>query len=228
MDLTTKFPKPEVFRGVHLREPIAEFLLRLRTIGLTDHRLLSAVEATPRQNFVPLSFTDIAYSKGPFPIECGQTMTGADEVVRIVHALNPLKTSKVLELGTGSGYQTALISVLARKVITLERYHRLTDQARLRFARLHMGNIKVNRTDVCGTFFGSFHYDRIVSNCSFAKNPTEFIHQLTSEGIMIAPVGAPNEEQNLMKYTKVNGQIKEEVLFPVRFQPFQSGTSRVL
>ena len=204
------------------KEAVAGLALRLRTLGVSDHRLLSAVEAVPRQSYVPVLFLDMAYGAGPMPIECGQTMPAPELVVRIIEALEPQESNTVLELGTGSGYQTALLSKLCRQVTTLERFASLYEKAKLRFENQALTNIHAKRADGRNGVAGR-HFDRIIANCAFTETPKHLTEQLSSNGIMIAPVGPADGEQILTKFTKIGSRFDTKPLFAVRFSTFSAG-----
>ena len=210
------------------REAVAGLLLRLREIGVMDHRLLSAFEQIPRQNFVPVIYHDEAYNRGQFPIECGQIMTSVDHVARALLALDVPISAKVLELGSGTGYQTALLALLGNKVISLERYRTLCEKAIIRLTNLGIKNTQIINGDGAGGNRESGLFDRIVSNCSFDAVPKGFLDQLSSGGIMVAPVGSPDDAQMLKKLTKVGSRFEIEDLFEVRCQPFTLGVSQAI
>jgi len=122
------------------REALAEFLLRLRSNGITDHRLLTAFEDVPRRNFVPVIHVTEAYARGQMPIECGQSMTAVSMVAKVLSALEVDSTHRVLELGTGTGYQAALLGRLATKVVSVERFRTLFDKAKDRLTQLKISS----------------------------------------------------------------------------------------
>lgn len=210
------------------REALAEFLLRLRSNGITDHRLLTAFEDVPRRNFVPVIHVTEAYARGQMPIECGQSMTGVSMVAKILSAMQVDATHRVLELGTGTGYQAALLGRLATKVVSVERFRTLLDKARDRLSQLRVENVYVKLIDgsVSTTELGLS--DRIISNFSFPEVPKPFIENLASNGVMIVPIGLPGEVQVMKRLTKVGSRFQSEDLFPVRTQPFISGISKAI
>lgn len=207
------------------REAIAGMLLRLRAIGLSQ-RLMRAFEAVPRQNFVPVMHLDESYGRGQLPIECGQTMTGPDQVARTLQALNVLESHRVLEIGTGSGYQAALLGSLAAKVASLDRFRTLVDKAKLRLAQLEIANVSVELLDGCDGFPGRV-FDRIIVNCALPEPPV-FLDQLVSGGILIAPIGPRDGQQILRKFEKTGSRFEEIDLFPVRTQPMIKGISQAI
>ncbi len=210
------------------REAVAGLLLRLRELGVMDHRLLSAFERVPRRNFVPVIYLEEAYNRGQFPIECGQTMTSVDHVARALYALDAPKSAKILELGTGTGYQCALLAALGGKVKSLERFRTLCEKAQTRLANLGIENTQIMLADGTDGARQLGLFDRIISNCSFDATPKGFLDQLSSGGVMVAPVGPPDDVQMLQKLTKVGSRFQIENLFEVRCQPFVPGLSQAI
>ena len=210
------------------REALAEFLLRLRSNGITDHRLLTAFEDVPRRNFVPVIHVTEAYARGQMPIECGQSMTAVSMVAKVLSALEVDATHRVLELGTGTGYQAALLGRLATKVVSVERFRTLHDKAKDRLAQLKIENVFVKLLDGSNAATELGLSDRIVSNFAFPEIPKPFIENLASNGVMIAPIGQPGEIQVMKRLTKVGSRFHTEDLFPVRTQPFIKGISKAI
>jgi protein-L-isoaspartate(D-aspartate) O-methyltransferase len=208
------------------REAILGLLLRLRAMGL-PHRLMSAFEAVPRQNFAPVMHLNDSYGRGQLPIECGQNMTSPDLMARMLMLLNVDEGHRVLELGTGTGYQTALLAKMAGKVISLERWHTLADKARTRLTALDIDNAQVELVDGRHGKPGDL-FDRIISNCAYSDFPRHFVDQLTTNGIALAPIGPPDGEQILVKFTKIGSRFEAMNMFPVRMQPFCEGVARAI
>ena len=210
------------------REAVAGLLLRLRELGVGDHQLLSAFEKVPRQNFVPVIYLDEAYNRGQFPIECGQIMTSVDNVARTLHALDIPRSAKILELGTGTGYQTAVLACLGSKLVSIDRFRTLAEKAKSRLANMGISNTQIVWADGSN---GSSEYglfDRIISNCSFDALPKGFLDQLSAGGVLVAPVGPPDDIQMLKKMTKIGSRFEIEDLFEVRMQPFIQGVSQAI
>ncbi len=207
------------------KEALVAFLLRLRSQGITEHRLLSAFEQVPRRNFVPVIHITEAYARGEMPIECGQSMTAVDQVAKVLLALEIGVGQRVLELGTGTGYQAALLGNLAEKVVSIERFRTLQEKAKMRVLQLGLENVDVSLDDGSRAKKEFGIYDRIVANCSFEQVPKDYLENLAAGGIMIAPVGAAGSRQKMMKFTKIGSRFGAEELFSVRTQPFLSGIS---
>ncbi len=210
------------------REALAKFLLRLRSSGITDHRLLTAFEDIPRRNFVPVIHVTEAYARGQMPIECGQSMTAVSMVAKVLAALEVDASHRVLELGTGTGYQAALLGRLATKVVSVERFRTLFDKAKDRLTQLRIENVFVKLIDGSQASAELGLSDRIVSNFAFPEVPKSFIDNLASNGVMIAPIGEPGELQIMKRLTKVGSRFHSEDLFPVRTQPYISGISKAI
>ena len=210
------------------REALAQFLLRLRSEGITDHRLLSAFETVPRRNFVPVIHISEAYAPGQMPIECGQSMTAVSRVAQVISALEIDPGHRLLELGTGTGYQTALLSKLAKKVISIERYRTLKEKAELRLKQLSIENAILKLADGAE---GSPEFgvnDRIIANFSFPDIPRDFVDNLTANGVMIAAIGPANEQQMMKRITKIGARFQIDDLFPVRMHPAVRGISKAI
>ncbi len=210
------------------REALAEFLLRLRSNGITDHRLLTAFEDVPRRNFVPVIQVTEAYARGQMPIECGQSMTGVSMVAKVLSALQVDATHRVLELGTGTGYQAALLGRLATKVISVERFRTLHEKARDRLEQLRIDNVYIKLMDGSSATTELGLSDRIISNFAFPEVPKPFIENLASNGVMIVPIGQPGEVQMMKRLTKIGSRFQSEDLFPIRTQPFIPGISKAI
>ena len=208
------------------REAIAGLLLRLRAMGL-PHALMQAFEKVPRQNFVPVMYLDESYGRGQLPIECGQIMPSADHVARVLMALEVDKGHRVLEIGTGSGYQAALLGQLGNKVTSLERFRTLVEKARHRIASLEIGNVNTELADGSAGRKGHV-YDRIVANVAYARLPAFISEQLASDGVALVPVGKAGERQTVIRVVKSGDDIATQELFAVRLQSPLKGISRAI
>ncbi|WP_315919786.1 protein-L-isoaspartate(D-aspartate) O-methyltransferase [Mesorhizobium sp. SP-1A] len=210
------------------REGFAAFLLRLRGKGIVPKPLISAFEATPRRSFLPAQFHSIAWSDRMLPIECGEAIEGADIQAAVIAALAPESGSRVLEIGTGSGFTAAVISRLAGRVVTIDRYKTLVEQAKQRFEALGITNVIARQTDGSNGLVNEGPFDRIVVWAAFESLPRFLLEQLSSGGTVIAPIGPSEEEQVVAKLTKVGSRFEREDIGIVRLQPMLPGTAAVI
>lgn len=201
------------------REAFASFLLRLRGRGIVARELVSAFEATPKRAFVPERWQNAAWSEGMIPIECGEAVEAPDLQAHVFSALAIEPGHRVLEIGTGSGFSAAVMARLAARVVTVERYKTLTDLARQRFEALGIVNAFVRQADGSQGLPAEAPFDRIVVWAAFDALPRSFADQLSSGGIMIAPVGPDEGVQMLNKLTKIGSRFEREDIGEVRLQP---------
>ncbi|RUZ53523.1 protein-L-isoaspartate(D-aspartate) O-methyltransferase, partial [Mesorhizobium sp. M7A.F.Ca.US.003.02.2.1] len=204
------------------------FLLRLRGRGTVPKALIAAFEATPRRGFLAAQFHQIAWSDRMLPIECGEAIEGADMQAAVIAALTIEQGNRVLEIGTGSGYTSAVMSRLAARVITTDRYKTLAEQARQRFEALGIGNVIVRHADGSGGLPNEGPFDRIVAWAAFDSLPRFLLDQLSSGGIVIAPIGPEEGEQVLAKLTKVGSRFEREDIGLVRLQPILRGVAAII
>lgn len=210
------------------REGFAAFLLRLRGKGIVPKPLVSAFEATPRRAFLAAQFHPIAWTDRMLPIECGEAMEGADLQAAVIAALSLEPGSRVLEIGTGSGFTAAVMSRLAARVATIDRYRTLVEQARQRFEELGITNVIARQADGSSGLVNEGPFDRIVVWAAFESLPRFLLEQLSSGGIVIAPIGPPEEEQVVAKLTKVGSRFEREDIGTVRLQPILPGMAAVI
>lgn len=210
------------------REGFAAFLLRLRGRGTAPKPLIAAFEATPRRGFLTAQFHQIAWSDGMLPIECGEAIEGADLQAAVIAALHIEPGNRVLEIGTGSGYTAAVMSRLAARVITVDRYKTLAEQAKQRFEALGIGNVIARQADGSNGLPNEGPFDRIVAWAAFDSLPRFLLDQLSSGGIVIAPIGPEEGEQVLAKLTKVGSRFEREDIGMVRLQPILPSVAAVM
>ncbi|MFC5385991.1 protein-L-isoaspartate(D-aspartate) O-methyltransferase [Aquamicrobium segne] len=210
------------------REGFAAFLLRLRGKGMVPKALIAAIEATPRRGFLSPPHGGVAWSERMVPIECGEAIEGADIQAAIIAALALEPAMRIMEIGTGSGYSAAVMSRLAARVVTIERYKTLAEQARQRFEALGIENIIVRHADGSGGLPGEGPFDRIVAWAAFESIPRFLLEQLSSGGVAIAPIGPEEGEQAVVKLTKVGSRFEREDIGVIRLQPMLSGMAAVL
>jgi protein-L-isoaspartate(D-aspartate) O-methyltransferase len=201
-------------------------LMELRRAGIGDARVLGALEKTPRELFVPEAFQDQAYENVALPISHGQTVSQPYVVALMTERLELSERHKVLEIGTGSGYQAAILARLARRVFTIERYRELLRDAEQRFRELGLHNIVCRHGDGSRGWSEQAPFDRIVVTAAAAEVPAALVDQLAPGGIMILPVGEDYRDQQLLRVCRIEGGVTTEDLGGVRFVPLIEGVPR--
>lgn len=195
-------------------------IMELRKYGITNTDVLSAIEKIPREQFVVDSFLDQAYENKALPIQCGQTISQPVIVAQMTEQLELGDRMRVLEIGTGSGYQAVILSKLCRRVYSVERHKDLLKLAEERFKKLDIHNITTKYGDGSLGWEEQAPFDRIIVTAAASEMPHALIDQLKPGGILITPVG--KYEQDLLKITKEKEDIKVEKLANVRFVPLVS------
>ena len=199
------------------------FLYGLRSKGVTDSRVLTAMEKIDRGVFVKGLFAERAYEDMPLPIACGQTISQPSVVGLMTQALEISPRDKVLEIGTGSGYQAAILSQLARRVYTIDRHRRLVREAEEVFRKLDLTNITAMTGDGSHGLPDQAPFDRIIVTAAAEDPPGPLLAQLREGGIMVLPVGQSDAVQHLIKVTRLPQGYDYEELRPVRFVPLVEG-----
>ena len=199
------------------------FLFALRSRGITDARVLTAMERIDRGAFVRGLFAERAYEDMPLPINCGQTISQPSVVGLMTQALNVQPRDTVLEIGTGSGYQAAVLSQLARRVYTVDRHRRLVREAQEVFRTLGLINITAFAADGSHGLPDQAPFDRILVTAAAEDPPGPLLAQLKLGGIMVLPVGQSDAVQSLIKVTRLDSGYDYEELRPVRFVPLVEG-----
>ena len=205
-----------------------EFLLTLRRRGIGDAAVLRAMEEVPRDQFVSEDFVDAAYADQALPIACGQTISQPYVVAYMTEQLAVRPHDRVLEIGTGSGYQTAILSRLAREVISIERYRTLAERAREKLAALGFGNVEVLVGDGLAGVPDGAPFERILVTAAADHIPDALVEQLAEGGIMVLPLGPHSGPQYIVKLTKSESGLQQEKLIGVRFVPLLPGQAREL
>jgi protein-L-isoaspartate(D-aspartate) O-methyltransferase len=200
-----------------------QFLFALRNAGITDLRTLGAMERIDRALFVRGLFADRAYDDAALTIACGQTISQPTVVGAMTQALQVSTRHKVLEVGTGSGYQAAILSQLARRVYTVDRHRRLVAGARGIFESLGLGNITAFTADGSLGLPDQAPFDRIIVTAASEDPPPALLAQLRTGGIMVLPVGQSDTVQSLIRVTRTESGFDYEELMPVRFVPLVEG-----
>jgi protein-L-isoaspartate(D-aspartate) O-methyltransferase len=205
-----------------------EFLLTLRRRGIMDQAVLRAMDEVPREHFVEDEFSDAAYADQALPIACGQTISQPYVVAYMTEALAVKPQHRVLEVGTGSGYQAAVLSRLAREVVSIERYRTLAETARARLRTLGYDNVEIIVGDGLAGAPVRAPFDRIIVTAAAETVPQALIDQLADGGVMILPLGPHGGTQELIRLTRAGRDLKRESLIAVRFVPLLPGRAREL
>ncbi len=199
-------------------------IMELRRHGITDTTVLSALERIPREAFVPAAFQDQAYENIALPIHQGQTISQPLVVAFMTEALKVGPRMKVLEVGTGSGYQAAVLSQLCRRVYTIERYRSLLRDAERQFQDLRLPNITTKFADGYLGWPEQAPFDRILVTAAAPELPPVLVEQLGVGGIMVLPMGSNSADQQIVRVVKLeDGRIDCEELLAVRFVPLVGG-----
>jgi protein-L-isoaspartate(D-aspartate) O-methyltransferase len=204
------------------------FQLTLRRRGISDQGVLRAMEEVPREAFVQDADRADAYRDSALGIACGQTISQPFVVAYMTEQLHLQKRHRVLEIGTGSGYQAAILSRLAGNVLTIERFRKLADSARQRLEALGYYNVEVMLGDGFDVPAGAGQFDRIIVTAAMQQIPENLLLRLENGGILIAPVGPHHGVQTLVRVTRTEGGFERKELVDVRFVPALPGIAREL
>lgn len=205
-----------------------EFLLGLRRRGISDQAVLRAMDEVPRERFVQPDFTEEAYADQALPIPCGQTISQPYVVAYMTEQLDLKPQHRVLEVGTGSGYQAAVLSRLAKEVVSVERYRTLADAARGRLQSLGFTNVTVETGDGLSGAPAHAPFDRIIVTAAAENVPEALVDELAEDGVMILPLGPHAGPQRIVKLTKGPDGLARQNLIWVRFVPLLPGQAREL
>jgi protein-L-isoaspartate(D-aspartate) O-methyltransferase len=206
----------DLVREAVLRRRMVEEQIRRR--GIRDERVLSVMEEVPRHLFLPKEIRHLAYADEPLPIGEGQTISQPYIVAEMTAALRLSGTEKVLEIGTGTGYQTAILARLCSELVTIERLPSLSADARTRLATMDIGNVTFVVGDGSLGSPGHAPFDRILSAAASPSLPAPWVSQLSEGGVIVLPIGC-RSEQELTRITRVGGRTETEVLGGCRFVP---------
>jgi protein-L-isoaspartate(D-aspartate) O-methyltransferase len=200
-----------------------QFLFALRSKGVTDARVLTAMEKVDRAAFLKGLFKERSYEDMPLPIACGQTISQPSIVGLMTQALQVQPRHKVLEIGTGSGYQAAILAKLARRVYTIDRFKRLVTEAKAIFDAQDISNITAITADGSHGLPEQAPFDRILLTAAAEDPPSTLLAQLRIGGIMVLPVGQSDTVQSLIRVTKTETGLDYEEIRTVRFVPLLEG-----
>lgn len=202
---------------------LMDMIMRLRSRGIFDTDVLRAIETAPRKHFVGDDFWEKAYADRALPIACGQSISEPLAVAMMTQALEAKPDHKLLEIGTGSGYHTAVLSRITKRVYTVERYHQLLSLAEMRFQKLGFTNIVTRHGDGRYGWNGQAPFDRVIVTCGVNSPPKALLKQVASGGILIAVV-----KGQLMRFTRGPYKFKEETILPLELPLSEIGKSHVL
>ncbi len=196
-------------------------LMQLRRAGVTDHRVLGAIERVPREIFVPPAFHDQAYEDIALPIDMGQTISQPMVVALMTQALQVSERHKVLEIGTGSGYQAAVLARLCRRLYTIERFPMLLEVSVARLAEMRLHNVTARAADGLKGWPEQAPFERIIVTAAHGGDqpPRALTDQLAVGGVLVIPMGDEKRNQRVVRFTRTDAGYEREELWPVRFVP---------
>ena len=200
----------------------ARLIMTLRGMGVIEADVLSAMERVPRELFVPTALSQHAYENASLPIALEQTISQPYIVARMTAALELTGRERVLEIGTGSGYQAAILSFLCRRVYSIERLRPLLVEAENRFRKLRITNVTSKFGDGAKGWPEGAPFDRVILTCAPPEIPATLLNQLKTGGIMVAPEGR-DREQSLVVIRRTEEGFERRELLPVRFVPLVEG-----
>lgn len=210
--------------GMTSRRTRMRLIQRLREAGIRDSRVLERMEAVPRHIFLDEALSHRAYEDTSLPIGHNQTLSQPYIVARMTEVLMEHEPGRILEIGTGSGYQTAVLAGLAREVFSLERIKALQERARERLRQLELRNVVLRHADGGMGWIERGPFDAIIITAAPREMPRELLEQLADGGVMVGPVG--EDEQILVKVVRRGGQFVTTEIEPVRFVPLLGGVLR--
>lgn len=211
-----------------LWEARAGLILHLRQIGITDPDILRAFETVPHEKFVPDEYAAYAYRESSLPIDCGQSITSPTIIANLISILAPQGAGKVLEVGTGSGYSAALLSRMARRVFTIEKYRALASSAQQRLRDIGYTNVVGLNDDGLSGLEQQAPFDRILLSGSVPQVPEDIVEQLADGGVAVIPVGAPADKQVIVRIERADDTFIESEHGFVRLAALTPGRSRTL
>lgn len=202
---------------------LIDMMMALRSQGISDNNVLRAMELAPRRVFVPIVHRDITYSFQDLPIPCGQTLSSPLTVAMMTQLLDVGRNHKVLEIGTGSGYHTAILAHLAKRVYSVERYKQLIAEAEDRFKEIDLYNTVIRHGDGRYGWGGQAPFDRILITCALRAAPDMLLEQLAPDGIMIAVI-----DEQLTRISKARTKLTSEVIMSLSIPMIEAGKSKAL
>ena len=202
---------------------LIDLIIQLKQQGIKNFDVLKSIEKLPRKFFIDSEIHSKANMNIALPINCGQTISQPLVVAQMTQALELNKNLRVLEIGTGSGYQTAILSMLSRFVYTIERYKTLKEKSDMIFKKMELNNVFTKHGDGGLGWREQAPFERIIVTAAALEIPGKLIDQLDNNGLMVVPVGEENNNQTLFKIKKINNNIFSESIMSVRFVPLIEG-----
>ena len=202
---------------------LIDLIIELKQQGIKNFDVLKSIEKLPRKFFIDSEIHSKANMNIALPINCGQTISQPLVVAQMTQALELNKNLRVLEIGTGSGYQTAILSMLSRFVYTIERYKTLKEKSDMIFKKMELNNVFTKHGDGGLGWREQAPFERIIVTAAALESPGKLIDQLDNNGLMVVPVGEENNNQTLFKIKKINNKIFSESIMSVRFVPLIEG-----
>ena len=202
---------------------LIDLIIQLKQQGIKNFDVLKSIEKLPRKFFIDSEIHSKANMNIALPINCGQTISQPLVVAQMTQALELNKNLRVLEIGTGSGYQTAILSMLSRFVYTIERYKTLKEKSDMIFKKMELNNVFTKHGDGGLGWREQAPFERIIVTAAALEIPGKLIDQLDNNGLMVVPVGEENNNQTLFKIKKINNKIFSESIMSVRFVPLIEG-----
>lgn len=215
--------EPQAAKPVSDDDQRARLVLELRGAGISDTAVLGAIERVPRDLFVPRAFVHQAWENVALPIGCGQTISQPEVVARMTEALEVDDRMRVLEIGTGSGYQTAVLSYLCRRVYTIERHRELLSDAEAVLARLRRRNVTTRPGDGSRGWPEQAPFERILVTAAAIDIPPKLATQLAPDGLMVVPIGDDPDGQRIIRVRRTGTALDITDLGPVKFVPLVAG-----
>ena len=198
-------------------------IMRIRGRGISDNAVLRAMELVARKHFVPKKHWDVAYEEQSLPTSCGQSLSPPLTIALMTQMLELNPAHKLLEIGTGSGYHTAILSKIVKRVYSVERYKQLIREAEDRFKALGITNHVIRHGDGRYGWGGQAPFDRIILTCALRAEPAMLIDQLAPKGMLVAVV-----DGQLTRYSKARKKVTVETLFPLSIPMIEAGKSKAL
>ena len=202
---------------------LIDMIMRIRGRGISDNAVLRAMELVARKHFVAKKHWDVAYEEQSLPTFCGQTLSPPLTIALMTQMLELSPEHKLLEIGTGSGYHTAILSKIVKRVYSVERYKQLIREAEGRFQKLGITNHVIRHGDGRYGWGGQAPFDRIILTCALRAEPAMLIEQLTPKGVLIAVV-----DGQLTRYSKARKKVTVETFFPLSIPMIEAGKSKAL